>query len=667
MSKNVGIGKLLRQALAGVVLSGVACGTVLADTAIYVSPEGNDSWDGQAPAVSGNHGPVQTLQRAILAVRQLRAAYPGMNSPVHVVFAKGDYPLGAPVAMSTVDSGTPQSPTIYEAAQGEHVVISGAVHLDPGGWHRENCSVCGIHPEILTYQLPAGLLGKLGSIADDGAGKSEDQPGPGELFYDGTRMRLGRWPAQGYARIATLYGKGDTAFAVNGLPLGIEREQDLHASGYWLSEYSKGIVHLRSADSRTGQVVLAQPEGSAMIKNARFYIVNALAAVNAPGDWYLDRSTGKLYFWAPKGIDGHTVQLSVAPSLLTGQGVSNVQFLNLDFADTRATAISFRGADGIVFNHCVVVNTYGAAIRIEGRNSGILSTEFRDLGNGAVELTGGDRKTLTSSGMYIEGSSIHDIGYWHNGPGIQANGVGMVISNNTIVRFPQMAIAMTPGNDHLIERNMIGDEISETSDFGAIYSGRDWTARGTVIRQNYLFNIQGTDGRDLKGVYLDDELSGTTVTDNVFWNVQQPVFMSGGMDNIITRNIFISSSPSISIDQRGMNWQSKLAQDPNGQLRQELNAMPYTSELWRRKYPGLADTPQRGYGVPWGNQFLQNYFIGSMAYRLSLDNVVKGHQVVDNGVQIPLAAAGVGETPAPDFQSMCRYVLRINPSASICH
>ena len=102
----------------------------------------------------------------------------------------------------------------------------------------------------------------------------------------------------------------------------------------------------------------------------------------------------------------------------------------------------------------------------------------------------------------------------------------------------------------------------DTSDAGAIYAGRNWTSRGTVIESNYIYNLKSRIDSDswVIGVYLDDQLSGTAVDGNVFRDVDLPVLVGGGRDNRISKNLFIASkSNPIMLDLRGLNWQSAWA------------------------------------------------------------------------------------------------------------
>ena len=160
----------------------------------------------------------------------------------------------------------------------------------------------------------------------------------------------------------------------------------------------------------------------------------------------------------------------------------------------------------------------------------------------------------------------------------------MQVLRNRIDDGPHSAIVFG-GNDHLIEGNHISRVVTETNDAGAIYTGRDWTTRGTVIRNNLLQNITprlvGT--VSVKGVYLDDQASGTTISGNVFANVSRAVFIGGGRDNVVEHNLFVASSPAIFADNRGTTWQREQTQDARGTLRANLRRVPATGELYRSR------------------------------------------------------------------------------------
>ena len=80
-------------------------------------------------------------------------------------------------------------------------------------------------------------------------------------------------------------------------------------------------------------------------------------------------------------------------------------------------------------------------------------------------------------------------------PAVSLQGVGNRATCNLIDNAPHQAISFG-GNEHLIEFNEIHSVCFESNDAGAIYSGRDWTMRGTVIRNNLLllFGSQNYEG-----------------------------------------------------------------------------------------------------------------------------------------------------------------------------
>ena len=128
--------------------------------------------------------------------------------------------------------------------------------------------------------------------------------------------------------------------------------------------------------------------------------------------------------------------------------------------------------------------------------------------------------------------------------GVSLNGVGNRATHNLIDNAPHQAIAFG-GNDHRIEFNEIHSVCHESNDAGAIYAGRDWTMRGTVIRHNYLHDITGFEGRGCVGVYLDDMFCGTEISGNLFVRVTRAAFIGGGRDCTIANNVFVDCQPGL--------------------------------------------------------------------------------------------------------------------------
>jgi hypothetical protein len=165
------------------------------------------------------------------------------------------------------------------------------------------------------------------------------------------------------------------------------------------------------------------------------------------------------------------------------------------------------------------------------------------------------------------------------------------------------------GNDHTIEFNEIHHVCFETGDVGAFYMGRDWTARGTIIRHNYFHDIKGPGLHGAMAVYLDDSASGISIIGNIFHRAGRAAFIGGGRDNLVENNIFVDCPASVHVDARGVGWM-KYHVEADGTLPKRLRAMPYKRPPWSEKYPSLVTILKDSPGLPSGNIVRRNISFG---------------------------------------------------------
>jgi parallel beta-helix repeat protein len=140
-----------------------------------------------------------------------------------------------------------------------------------------------------------------------------------------------------------------------------------------------------------------------------------------------------------------------------------------------------------------------------------------------------------------------------------------------------------------------------------------------VIEGNFLHDIgSAAQPKATMGIYLDDQGGGTTIRRNVFSKVNQAIFIGGGRDNLVEDNLFVNCSPAIHIDSRGLSWQKGLADDPKGQLRQQLALVHYNQPPYSTRYPGLATMLDDSPGAPKGNVLRRNVVIGGQPTSIDL-------------------------------------------------
>jgi hypothetical protein len=295
--------------------------------------------------------------------------------------------------------------------------------------------------------------------------------------------------------------------------------------------------------------------------------------------------------------------------MVTMKDVSNVTFRGMTIEAVRGTAVTISGGKSNRIIGCKLRNIGGNAINIAGGTMhGVIGCEIHDMGNGGISLNGGDRKTLTPAGHFAENNHIHRYGRWNRmyQTALSIAGVGNRASHNFIHDAPHMAV-MFRGNNHIIEFNEIYNVCYESNDAGAIYAGRDWTMRGTVIRYNYMHHISGFKGKGCVGVYLDDMFCGTKIYANLFYRVTRAAFIGGGRDNIVENNLFVDCTPSLHIDNRAQRW---AGYHVGTTMKQRLEAMPYKQPPWSTQYPELLNIWEDEPAAPKGNCIMHNVSFG---------------------------------------------------------
>ncbi len=288
---------------------------------------------------------------------------------------------------------------------------------------------------------------------------------------------------------------------------------------------------------------------------------------------------------------------------------SHVTFRGIVFEAARGNAIEINGGEGNLVTGCLIRNTGNwAVISISGgRNHGVRSCDISDTGDGGVTMDGGDRQTLTPGNHYVENCHFQRLGRWSKCyvPAVSMTGVGLRASHNLIHDHPHCAILFW-GNDHIIEFNDIHHVALETGDVGAIYTGRDYSFRGNQVRNNYIHETGGV-GMGSMGVYMDDCISGTEVSGNIFYKVHWAMFIGGGRDHRVENNLFVDCDPAVRADGRGLDPKPVWYGMVNDLMRKRLQDVP--ADLYRERYPAMK-TLDRYYGKPDSEPIIGEAFKG---------------------------------------------------------
>ena len=589
----------------------------------HVTPNGNDNWSGEKASqnASGTDGPLATLTGARNAIRAWRVKQGNPTAipedSFTVIIHEGIYTLDKAFALEKQDSGAHEASITYRAAKGESVRLIGGRVVPEFSAVSDPAILKRLDESAREHVLQANL--KALGITDLGSAKGEGI----EVFFDGQPMHIARWPNEGFTKITDIVVKdGHKIHGIPGSKTGQflyegdrpkrwTDEPDLWALGYWFWDWREQPMKIASIDTKAKKITLATPEhGYGYRKGQWYYIYNALAELDQPGEWYLDRENGTLYFWPPKATESAETLISVIPSAVTMKDVSHVTLSGFTIEATRGTGLIVRGGSNVFITQCTLKNLGGNAISIAGgKQHTVIGCDITQTGSGGISLSGGNRTTLEPGGHLAENNHIHHYARTKRtySSAIQLSGVGNRARHNLIHNAPHMAIGFG-GNDHLMEFNEIHSVCYESNDAGAIYAGRNWTMRGNVIRNNYLHHINGFEGKGCVGVYLDDMFASAEITNNVFYKVTRAAFIGGGRDCKVENNLFVDCTPALHIDARALGWAHGHADEWLEEVKTKgtLSGIAYNKPPYSKRYPALAKILEGEPKAPEGNSIRKN-------------------------------------------------------------
>ncbi len=572
--------------------------------ALFVSPQGNDANPGTADR------PLATPAGARDALRARRARHGGKlpDAGAVITFAAGTYSLAAPLELDARDAGTETAPVVWRAAERTKAIWTGALPL--ADWRAvDDPAALALLPEaakghVIQADLPSGV--ELPGFRGGGCGTPENlQEIPISVFQGETRLELARWPNDAFVRTGENIGvtekRHDASFCRSGVFKFASdrlatwaREPELWCYGLWCYEWADAKAQVRTIDPAAGTIAVdPSPIGFGIKVGAQFHVLNALSELDRPGEWVVDRARRRLYVWPHAGAA--RPRLALAAGLVRAQKLVNVHFDGLLFECSRLDAVKLNNTRACSVRSSVVRHTSSWGVIVAGGASNrVEGCDLYDLGEGGVQLLGGDFRRLTPAGNVADNNHIHHYGAVvpNYRPGVSLLGVGNRCTHNLIHHTRHQAVSFG-GNDHLIAFNVIHDTCMFNDDAGAIYCcQRDWSKRGTVIEHNLIhFTGKPKHATHSDAVYLDDYSSGIIVRGNLINRASLGVHIGGGQDNVVERNVIMNCGASILLGSRGIDSFARgisLRGRESGMFQGlERNRALFESPLWKGRYPNM--------------------------------------------------------------------------------
>jgi hypothetical protein len=566
---------------------------------LYVSPNGDDGASGSQAQ------PLKSFSGAVSAAR----AYKGQS--VTVYFANGVYPVTQKVQLTSGDSGSESAPVTYRAANGATPIFSGSKALTQWTLLTDETELnkldASVHGKVyVTNVIHAGIT-DLGDPTNPGA-----RP---ELFCNKQMQTLARWPNEGY----TVSGKakGATKLPPNylnytGTKEGIfeykdsrqdkwAAEEDVRLFGYWYWNWSDQFHKVATWDAAAHTVSIQPPYHEYGYKDGfSYYGLNLFCEMDWPGEWYLNRTTGLLYWYPPQGVNPSTAEVVLtalsSDYMVELNNCSNIILEGLTFREGRGTAVLIQNGKNNLLSGCRIERFGRDGVHIKGWsgvNNGVSGCLLSHFGYSGIRIEGGTRKTLTPCNHFVEHTVVEHFSEFKRTyePAVLLTGCGMRLSHNRF-QYSSSSAMRLEGNDFLIEYNQINHVVTESDDQGGIDMWYNPSFRGIEIKYNYWSDIAGGSHEGSAAIRFDDMISGEQVFGNLFERCGNLRFgavqIHGGKDNIIDNNVFYKCNAAVSFEPWGDRYTTAYN---SAEIQFKLfSDVDIFSSTYLKKYPQLYKT-----------------------------------------------------------------------------
>jgi parallel beta-helix repeat protein len=617
----------------------------------YVAVNGNDANPGTKDK------PVATLEAARDLVRQYKAIHEMPQEGITVWIREGQYYQKTPFLLNENDSGEPGSRVVWRANGEDEVRITGGINIPSGKFTSVtnkpiSARLSGEAAEkVRQVSLKEIGITDFGQITQYGHAMPVTTA-PAELFFNDEPMILARYPNEGYIKIGKVTDSGSVPRNRDYSGRGgiFEYTDDRHSvwagqKDVWLQgTFNYGFADdnllVESIDVKRKSIKTAMPSlyGIAGGREYQQYVAyNILEELDTPGEFYIDKSSGMLYFWPPGEMNGSSVMISVLEDpIICMEGARNITIRDVTVEVGRGIGIYLERGSGNLIAGCTVRNVGTSGIfmgqgakqtfpsithedyegvpvsrrignlpgqiykyttwdRKAGTGHGILSCDVYNTGSGGIYLSGGSKRKLIPGNNYVENCKIHNYNrrnkfLW---AGINVDGCGNRVTHCEVFDSEWQGIYVN-GNEHLFEYNHVHHVTLNSNDTSPWYIGRDPSDRGNVIRYNY-FHHCGNPKRMNMGIYCDDSTTDVYVFGNVFYKMNTThgvLFSNTGWDLKMENNIVVEPvSHTAVVSAHYYTWARNQAVPmlgPNGLIRRRLTESVNIYEPpYSERYPAL--------------------------------------------------------------------------------
>ena len=521
------------------IAAGIFClAGIVSAREFFVSPKGVDTNPGSKEA------PFATLSAARDAARKDPAG------PHTIILGDGEYFISKAIEFGPQDNGL----TLAAANQGKAVLYGGKI---VGGWKQDG-------EKFWSAEIPEVKEGKWDFRAVVINGRLPERarmPETGTFIHKS--VFDAKWLSSvggGWERKPTKEELTTLIYDPKDIPDSFEpNNSELRVYHMWDESIVGLVAKNAEKNSFTFSVESKSPPGAFGVK--KYVIFNTREGMTKPGQWYLNRTAGKIVYWPLPGEDMTKVE-AIAPQVETVLNIARtkeapVKNITLRGFAVQATTTPLKPAGFGAF-------AYKAAVQIQGgENFTVENLEVGNVGGQGLVLkavsdsrvAGCTISQIGACGLIVEGrrtlverNHVHHTGFYHpsamaatvshQGPKGEEREEGILFRRNEVHDSPYCGVHVT-GSDQVLEENLIYRVMRELHDGAAIYGGGTRiTMRGNMVRDV----VPVGDGYGASAYYLDEGSKDCLYERNVAIDVVRPVHNHIASDFIIRDNVFIGKT-----------------------------------------------------------------------------------------------------------------------------
>jgi len=492
--------------------------------AIYISPEGNDRNSGTEKS------PLKSLTAALLISREKN---------IKTIILRGGKYYGASVNLVPADS---------------ELVIKNYTNEEPILYGGQKIAKYYIENKFICADLPGNKLDcdfRMILVNDSLRERSR-------LPEKGYFNHLSEWNVKGLPAVYGAWERKPTTLELSSLKY---NPKDVN---FWINDstsaeltvfhqWDESYLGIRAVDTIHHILHFTYPsiEVPGAFGNKKYVVWNTMQGICHPGQWYIDKSKRKIYYWPIKGENSTNTEIVVpiTGSLITfSKGTKKIliegitikatgnHLQNEGFSATNIdAAITGSGVSRISLKKLIIKQIGGSAIKLSGINISISESKIDAIGGGGIYYSG---KNIIIRNCTIENTGL----IFYGAVGIKGFGKVDSIMNCNIVNIPYSGICIG-GDSCIVEKCTIKHAISIMQDGAAIYCS---SQKNTMVRNNLI--IGNNTLRFTMGIYFDEQSLNCIAKNNIVINSHIPVHCNLAKNILYKNNIFYD------INQQSINY-----------------------------------------------------------------------------------------------------------------